>query len=487
MKRLIPLAVLALFAGAAFADEFVDEIDDEFVEFVDPTDAPAEVPSEPFVQPLAGNKVVTADGKELAGTLSELVAGAEREAPDLVLLGTPPAEAFTLKHANVLEVRQDASAPAQGEHYALLALNNRDALRGELLKLDEESITLRTRFAGDLKFRRDMVDSLQIVHRPASLYSGPKPGDFTFTRSQGWSQEGDSLIAKGGRATGKMVYPARFRLALDIEWKLARKSEPRFSIVFLANDNKGRASGGYEFFCQGSYVEMRTREGFEINESLGEGDELSDLFERDKLRLELLVDTQAGLLIMLVDGRIVQEWRDPTPLRPDGANVLELAAGSGGQQLRISSITLAKWDGKRGSIVAEDLSKHGGLDQNGAHQLLLRNGDVVQASKLAVDDGKVSANTAHGDILIPLSRVSLVGLKKPLGNPPTPKKRVGDVRAWLPDGSRLTFRLDDLKDGQMTGSSQQFGSAKFDFKAFERIEMNLGNLDLEPKRPRLNW
>jgi hypothetical protein len=484
MKRLIPLAALALLAhGAAFAqfaDEFVDEFDDR-------SDDPAEVPSEPFVQPLAGNKVVAADGKELPGTLSELVAGAAGEAPDLVLLPPPPAEALTLKQANVLEVRQDASAPVHGEHHALLTLNNRDVLRGELLKLDGESITLRTRFAGDLKFRRDMVDSLNIVHRPASLYSGPKPGDFTFTRSQGWSQEGNSLVAKGGRASGKMVYPARFRLALDIEWKLDRKSQPRFSVIFLAKENDGRASGGYEFFCQGSYVDMRTREGFDVNESLGERGESSDLFEKDKLRLELLVDTHAGLLIMLVDGRIVQEWSDPTPLGADGANILELAAGSGGQHLRVSSITLAKWDGNRGSIVAEDPSKSGDSDQNRAQRLILRNGDIVQASKLAVDDGKVSANTAHGDILIPLSRVSLVGLQKPAGNPPTPKKRLGDVRAWLPDGSRLTFRLDELKDGQITGSSQQFGTAKFDLKAFERIEMNLGNLDLEPKRPRLNW
>jgi hypothetical protein len=284
-----------------------------------------------------------------------------------------------------------------------------------------------------------------------------------------------------------MVYPARFRLALDIEWKLDRKSQPRFSVIFLAKENDGRASGGYEFFCQGSYVDMRTREGFDVNESLGERGESSDLFEKDKLRLELLVDTHAGLLIMLVDGRIVQEWSDPTPLGADGANILELAAGSGGQHLRVSSITLAKWDGNRGSIVAEDPSKSGDSDQNRAQRLILRNGDIVQASKLAVDDGKVSANTAHGDILIPLSRVSLVGLQKPAGNPPTPKKRLGDVRAWLPDGSRLTFRLDELKDGQITGSSQQFGTAKFDLKAFERIEMNLGNLDLEPKRPRLNW
>jgi hypothetical protein len=63
----------------------------------------------------------------------------------------------------------------------------------------------------------------------------------------------------------------------------------------------------------------------------------------------------------------------------------------------------------------------------------------------------------------------------------------GDVRAWFPEGGRITFRMDDLKDGKFTGFSQQFGTAEFDISAFERIEMNLGNLELEPQRPKLGW
>jgi hypothetical protein len=487
MKRLLPLALIALLAhGPACAERLAiqlvedAELESEIADELAPEATPAAATPAP-----PPNRLLATDGSELPGTLGELVAGSAGEAPDLLWLAAPTGEPLRLKQAKVLEMRQDAPTADPGEHYALLTLNNRDSLRGELVALDEENVTLRTRFAGDLKFRRDMIESLHIVHRPTSLYSGPKPGDFTLT-SQGWSQKGDSLIAKGGRAITKIAYPECFRLAMDIEWKLERKAQPHFAIAFLAKDNAGRASGGYEFSCQGDYIDMRKREGIDAD-SLGDGAELSGLDDKDKMRLELLVDTRSGLILMLIDGRLVQEWTDASPVKPDAANVLELAAASGGQELRVSSINLATWDGNRGSVTNEDSAIAASSAPTGPQTLLLRNGDTVQVDQVFIKEGKISAKTNHGDVIIPISRASLVGLKKPAGNPPTPKKRSGDVRAWLPDGSRLTFRLDSLREGKITGSSQQFGTAEFDLKAFERIEMNLGNLDLERQRPRLNW
>jgi len=490
MKRLIPLALVALLAhDSAFAQGFAVEIVDDLS--LDPETGVEIAAGEPVSQapdtvPPPPNRLLATDGSELPGTLAQVLAGPAGAAPDFVWLATPASEPLTLKQASVLEVRQDAPTAAQADPHALLTLNNRDSLRGELITLDEANVTLRTSFGGDLTFRREMIESLHIVHRPASIYSGPKPGDFTFTLSQAWSQQAASLIGKGGRASTKLAYPESFRLAMDLEWKLERKVQPRFGITFLAKDNAGRASGGYEFFCDGSYIDLRKREGIDV-ESLGDGADFSDLEEKDKQRIELLVDTRSGLILMLADGRLVQEWTDPSPIKPDGTNILEIAAASGGQELRISAMSLAVWDGNRGSVTSEESAILERNEQSSNPTLLLRNGDAVQVEHFSITDGKISAKTSRGEVTIPIARTSLIGLKKPAGNPPTPKKRVGDVRAWLPDGSRLTFRLDSLTDGKITGSSQQFGTAEFDLKAFERIEMNLGNLDLERMRPRLNW
>lgn len=471
MKRLIPLAILALLAhGPAFGQGLELEPADDLDDFFDEPHAEATAEAAP---PPSPNRLIATDGSELPGTLTEWVAGAAGEAPDLLWLATPPSEPLRLNLSNVLELRQDVPLAGQGERYALLSLNNRDSLRGELIALDEEHVTLRTHFAGDLKFRRDMIESLHIVHQPASLYSGPKRGDFTL--SPGLSQEGDSLIGKSGRAVTLFAYPERFRLAMDIEWG--------FIIAFLADDDAGPSRSGYELYCYGDSIGMRKRGGM----SLGDDDnEISDFSDKEKVRLELLVDTRSGLILLLIDGRMIGEWNDPTPVKPDSANVFAVAMASGAQVRRVSSITLANWDGNRNAINAENPSKDGESLNKNANNLLLRNGDVVQADQVAVTDGRIAAKTPNGDILIPLSRASLVSLKKPAGNPPTPKKRSGDVRGWLPDGSRLTFRFDDLKDGKISASSQMFGAAEFDLKAFERIEMNLDNLDLEHKRPRLH-
>jgi hypothetical protein len=66
-------------------------------------------------------------------------------------------------------------------------------------------------------------------------------------------------------------------------------------------------------------------------------------------------------------------------------------------------------------------------------------------------------------------------------------RRNGDVRTTFPDGSSMVFRLDGVEDGEITGSSQNFGSATFDMSAFSRIEFNIYDVDLEGKRGAEDW
>jgi hypothetical protein len=56
----------------------------------------------------------------------------------------------------------------------------------------------------------------------------------------------------------------------------------------------------------------------------------------------------------------------------------------------------------------------------------------------------------------------------PTRNPP--KETPGDVRAFFPDGQRLTFQLESWNKESMAGTSPTFGRVKFISTAFATIQ-----------------
>ena len=68
-----------------------------------------------------------------------------------------------------------------------------------------------------------------------------------------------------------------------------------------------------------------------------------------------------------------------------------------------------------------------------------------------------------------------------------PIRKKGDVRAWLREGGRITFRLDSFSKDSLKGYSQTFGEVEFKLNAFSRLEFNIYNEDLEPLRGTSNW
>jgi hypothetical protein len=122
-------------------------------------------------------------------------------------------------------------------------------------------------------------------------------------------------------------------------------------------------------------------------------------------------------------------------------------------------------------------------------RIRLRNNDQIAGELLGIENGKVKLKTAFGDVSLPVARLRTFALhtKEQRENPEIyqlPIRRNGDVRAWFPDGSSVTFRLLDAGGGKLTGDSQTFGNASFEQKAFARIEFNLYEPDYDELRNR---
>jgi hypothetical protein len=432
------------------------------------------------------------DGSRIRGSLLGI-------GPDRLLFGADfLATPVPLRLDKVLDLSLPVHrGESKGDHVATVTLSNGDVLRGELAGVSPTEVTLDTWYAGTLKFRRAMVDTLEIQDRPEILYSGPNGLDgWTQPSPDTWTFEQGSLRATApGSIARSIELPAKTRFAFDLAWR----SSPRFRFLFFTDDIKtDHPDNSYELICQGRYVQLHKRwsDGNRSgNMTLGDFANVSELMSKEKCRIEILADRKAGTVRMLVNGRIVKDWSDPDPTagKHGGGIHFNLQEAT---PLRISRIEVSTWDGVlEGSAPVQD---EGFMEEDDTPQpepdhqpdptrIRLRNNDQIAGEMLGIEAGKVKLKTPFGEVSLPVSRLRTFSLHKPDDRKnwelyQIPKRYNGDIRAWFADGSSVTFRLTGVEDGKLKGVSQPFGEAAFDQKAFSRIEFNLYDPALEATR-----
>jgi hypothetical protein len=351
-----------------------------------------------------------------------------------------------------------------------------------------------------MTFRRAMVDRLEIQDRPDLIYSGPD-GLEGWTQSENgtWSYEHGWLRAKGaGSLARNFDLPAKARFAFDLSWR----SNPRFNFLFFSDDiSKPHPENAYDLIIQGGrYVQLHKRwskDGKSGSHTLGDFANVPELVNKERCRIEMLVDRKSGLIRMLVNGRVAKDWTDTEPDAGQHGGGMHFSTQDN-VQLRVSRIEVTSWNGElEGKAPEQDeaFMEEDDTPQPEAEapvdptRIRLRNNDQIAGELLGIENSKVKLKTSFGDVSLPVSRLRTFALhtKEQRENPEIyqmPIRRNGDVRAWFPDGSCVTFRLLDAGDGKLTGDSQTFGSATFEQKAFARIEFNLYEPDHDELRNR---
>jgi hypothetical protein len=427
------------------------------------------------------------DGSRIRGSL--LGIGADRVEFGADFLAAP----VPLRLDQILDLSLPVHAgEAKGDHVATATLSNGDMIRGELTGVSESEIRLQTWYAGEMRFRRTMVDTLEIQDRPEIFYAGPNGLDgWTLEPEDAWFFENGSLRSKaaGGIArTAKL--PSKARFAFDLAWR----SSPKFRFIFFSDGvDTDNPSNCYELVCQGRYVQLQkrwTKGGGSGSETVGEYENIPEFQNKEKCRIEMLVDRKAGKIRMLINGRIVKDWTDGNPNAGTPGDGFHFNAQDT-TPLRVSRIEVTSWDGiLEGSAEVQD---EGMMDEEDTPQpvpqaepdptrIRLRNNDQIAGEMLGIEGGKVKLKTSFGEVNLPVSRLRTFALRTreardlanwEMGLYEIPKIYNGDVRAWFPDGTFVTFRLTGVEGGKLKGTSQTFGTAEFDQKAFSRIEFNI--------------
>lgn len=432
-------------------------------------------------------------GDQLPGTITRI------EAPDQAIFESPAlTDPNTINLSKLLEIRAETlPRSSAADHEAVLTLTNGDSLRGQLAGLDEKSVTLDTSYAGRLAIRRSMADGLVVNDQPRTLFHGPVSiEDWNISGdNKPWRFENGAFVSQApGSIARDIKLPEKFALSFELAWRSSLRFRLSVCSDDATSDNPGNA---YNLVCQRRYVYLGKRwseAGENGSTFLGNTANVGEFNEKERARIELRVDRKNGLFVLLIDDRRAATWNDADPHSENMGGALHFVAEDT-SPLQVSRIRVMPWDGKDDELGTEDPGKTEATDSkpaDGSQRIALRNGDHVTGVVTGVEDSVIKIKSTHGDIRLPVSRMRSVVLhteadKKDLDRYEKPKLMTGDVRAWFPEGGHVVFRLDSIENGILKGYSQTFGEASFRIDAFQRIEFNIHDWDLEPLRPKGIW
>lgn len=402
---------------------------------------------------------------------------------------------FFLKDVLDLTLTPD-SPQSTARHEASISLTNGDMLRGQLASASDKVIELDTWFAGRMKLNRLMVSDIRINTLPDLIYRGP-------AGLEDWKQSGEDPTwtyrngsfrsSSSGSIARNMKLPDECSIAFDVAWRGSLNLDLDF---FSNNLTTSRPTSGYVITFRNRYLSLRNNLS-----QLGVGDGASStaeaLQENEKARIEVRASLKTGKICIFVDGEIINVWTDP--------DVAKLEVGRGvhfvsptKSPVQISRIEVAGWDGEVDQLPEPNVG-NGLMDEDDAEppdapppkgkpkpgRMELRNGDSLDGQVQSIKDGTISIKTPFRDVKLPIEVLRSVALK-PVELERC-KRENGDVRGWFPDGSSVVFRLENVKPGILSGSSQNFGSVDFKAAAFDRVEFNIYNPDYEEIRAEEKW
>ena len=396
-------------------------------------------------------------------------------------------EPISVIPSKILEMRlQGGQAPeSDARHQALLTLTNGDTIRGELTALDNDYVTLKTWYGGSLKIRRTMASDLEIMRSERATYSGPE--DLNTWKIDGepdsWKLNAGVLSSiKGAGIAREVKSPQKCRVGFDLAWR----NSLRFRVLLFSDDGETtQPDNCYDLVCQRRFVYLRKRwmtRASGGSRIVGQAN-IAQLAEKEKVRFDFFIDRKVGTIALYIDGSQAHVWSDQDPDVGDFGSWLHFISEDF-YPLQVSRIRVSPWKGELpedADVVVEEQK-----DEDEEGQIIrLQNGDIVVGEVGKIVDGVLDIKTKYCDMKIPVDRMRTVNLST--GEYEEPIRKKGDVRAWLREGGRVTFRLDSFTKDTLKGFSQTFGEAEFKLSAFARLEFNIYNEDLESLRGSNNW
>ncbi len=351
---------------------------------------------------------------------------------------------------------------------AAVYLTNGDMLPGNIVSLDADKLVLDTWYAGKIDIRRLMIASiLPNLAVPALIYQGPgEPADWTVPRGYGdqtmWRFKNGAMYALQSYPLGRDIpgMPDAADIRFDAAW---RSAYPQFSFMFFT-DNFQEPANGYILQISGSSISLQRISRSSGSRSL-DGNVNYEAFQNGVCRnatFNLLVDKSLKTFTLLINGKRVSQWTEPTDLTFKGTGLSFRSNNNG--DLKISNISIRAWDGKTVETVGARLPPKDDM-------VRLANNDKISGRLKAIIGDTVKFETSYAALDIPLAQVAEISTSGEKSE--RARRNKEDVRAYFSDKGLVTLQLDRIDKDEIKGQSENYGKITLPLGALRLLEFNI--------------
>jgi hypothetical protein len=373
-----------------------------------------------------------------------------------------------------LQVKGEARSHNDSTNACMVRLTNDDQLEGELLSLDASQIALKTWYAGELRFPRNLVQSIMPTGPSRStIYEGPAGLDgWTLGKTtaelpnQGqWAYRNGAFYATKAASIARDVHlPDVSSLQFDLTWKgyfqlaIALYSDS-LQPVSLANKESAPDFGGFYSLQLNTFsANLLPITKIDPIRYLGQASLLT-LSQKSRAHIDIRTSKARHSITLLVNGELVREWIDPSEFAGHGTAIRFVHQGQGA--VKIDNIKVTEWDGLFEDKEApppparQDLAK-------------LRNGDRASGSVATIQDGVITMNVLDRKLEIPFTRAKEIAFAREHSTHP-PAGQI-DMRGFFTRGGSLSLQVEKWDSQALVATSPIFGKATFHPRAFTRLE-----------------
>jgi hypothetical protein len=369
----------------------------------------------------------------------------------------PFSEVLRIKLAGVAPTKETAPA-------SLVTLTNGDIFAGNLVEMNEEKLTIKTDYAGDVSINRFSVSSIDPNPATDAGYAGPQDASEWALASlaRGWKYHDGALFSQGPGSISRSLswtgVPVGIEFRLD--WKSLAQMQMRIGDSgtngLLLKVGNGRAAMEGVGSIRLRLTQPAGRVQVRNDKSLATPEASARFF--------LFIDPDEKTVSLFVNGRRIQKANIEGDLSSARSRIL-FSSQTKGMTLR--NIKISKRFPKRDGFPVLPAPAASSTDDF----LMFSNFDSSSGRVGQLADGRISCQVGHLDLILPLSRFAKIDFSR--DGVERSRREEGDVFVLLQNGTRLTLRLEAIDEASITGRSESFGLIRVDRRAVSGLSCNV--------------
>jgi len=353
---------------------------------------------------------------------------------------------------------------------AIVRLTNGDELRGEIVSLDAEKLTLATWYAGQVQIQRTMLQSIVPQTATRATLLAELTGTDGWVRPQGdnaWTYRNGAFVSATAGSIGRdLKMGDRMRMDFDLSWR----NFPYLQVGLYTDNLENLYGNSYMLQISGNTVYLQRGRARNFN-NLGGSVNLENFQQRGRAKLTVLVDKPKRSVTLLVDGVMAKQWVDPAEFAGGGTGLMFQSQGQG--PMRLANLAVTDWDGELDT---------GGSKAAAKQEDIIRfvNNDKVSGQLKSIANKLISFGTAFATLDIPAERA--VEIEFATEKAERARRQTQDVRAVFHDGGGVTVALEKLDDQSLVGTSENFGKRTFARSAFRELRIHIYDETAQPAK-----